>query len=93
MEKLSNLLGIIEKIVIILVAIAALFPMYQWIAETDMRVLQRTTEVIKALEYCEEFREQSSHGDMNLTEIDFREEVCSVIYTQMESWYRDVFGS
>ncbi|KIC40054.1 hypothetical protein RA27_14515 [Ruegeria sp. ANG-R] len=93
MERLSNLLGIIEKIVIILVAIAALFPMYQWIAETDMRVLQRTTEVIKAVEYCEEFREQSSQGNMNLAEIDFKEEVCSVIYSQLNSWYQDVFDS
>ena len=91
MEKLSNLIGIIEKIVIIFVAIAALFPMYQWIAETDMRVLQRTTEVVKAVEYCEEFQDHASTGNLDLTEVDFKEEVCSVIYSQLESWYRDVF--
>lgn len=91
MEKFSKVIAVVEKIVIIFVAIAALFPMYQWVAERDMRELQRTTEILGALEYCQEFEDNSSNGKMNLAEIDIYEEICSVIGVQLGSWYQDVF--
>ncbi len=83
MNKLLEIVTIIERLVIIAVAFAALFPLYQWLSEANSRDLQRTLSLFEAINKCDGFFKKAETGEHNLAMVDIYEHLCSEISRQI----------